>query len=402
VAQEDLFGAPAGWYPDPLGLPQLRWWNNHAWTEQTSAARAPMVVHDTTFAWADDDLPSRRQERERERREERNSREPTTVTATIDTLRELEPPRAFAKIDDQPPPPNTPSSPVETETEPDASQWPSFDSLFDSPPVATSAGAAESHASNDSLEALFGAPAAPRRSNRTRTLRVSPELGEHETGTTENADIPLERSTTTAPSSTGFVWVIAVTPVVQLVLALLVVTSLGRDAGSGVMLGIVALPYLPVVVLAYFDHKALIAAGNPKAAHWAWAFLTPLVYLIARSSSTIRLSGRGAAPLVVWIGLVVLAAVSVLVNPGLLIAGMPTVFADQIETSVSNDAALIAGSDMTVDCPPTPPVLSGEEITCQSVTSTGTTSEVTVTLARENGWIAWQVVDWGVYSRNES
>ena len=30
-------GVPAGWYPDPLGLPQLRWWDGNAWTEFTSA-----------------------------------------------------------------------------------------------------------------------------------------------------------------------------------------------------------------------------------------------------------------------------------------------------------------------------------------------------------------------------
>ncbi len=24
--------APAGWYRDPLGLPQLRWWNGMTWT----------------------------------------------------------------------------------------------------------------------------------------------------------------------------------------------------------------------------------------------------------------------------------------------------------------------------------------------------------------------------------
>ncbi|QYH36669.1 DUF2510 domain-containing protein [Salinibacterium sp. M195] len=34
---------PAGWYPDPLGLPQLRWWDNHTWTDQISGARAPLV-----------------------------------------------------------------------------------------------------------------------------------------------------------------------------------------------------------------------------------------------------------------------------------------------------------------------------------------------------------------------
>ena len=42
-----------GWYPDPLGLPQLRWWDSHAWTEHTSDARRPLIpqaVRSTAFA----------------------------------------------------------------------------------------------------------------------------------------------------------------------------------------------------------------------------------------------------------------------------------------------------------------------------------------------------------------
>ncbi|GAA1206497.1 DUF2510 domain-containing protein [Rhodoglobus aureus] len=41
---------PAGWYPDPLGLPQLRWWDNHTWTDQISGARAPLVHQIVDFA----------------------------------------------------------------------------------------------------------------------------------------------------------------------------------------------------------------------------------------------------------------------------------------------------------------------------------------------------------------
>lgn len=48
---DDQFRAPAGWYPDPLGLPQLRWWNNHGWTEQVSAAPEPVLVQETRLAW---------------------------------------------------------------------------------------------------------------------------------------------------------------------------------------------------------------------------------------------------------------------------------------------------------------------------------------------------------------
>ena len=80
--------------------------------------------------------------------------------------------------------------------------------------------------------------------------------------------------------------------------------------------------------------------------------------------------------------------------PGVLIALLPAVFTAQIEQSVAHDAMLIATQDMTVSCQASPPVLPGETITCQSVTG-ARQSDVVVTLVRSNGWIGWQVIDWG-------
>jgi hypothetical protein len=31
--------APAGWYRDPLGLAQLRWWDGLSWTDHTEDKR---------------------------------------------------------------------------------------------------------------------------------------------------------------------------------------------------------------------------------------------------------------------------------------------------------------------------------------------------------------------------
>lgn len=49
---------PAGWYPDPTGLPQLRWWDNDTWTERTTSLQEPIVSHETIVikpptAWAE-------------------------------------------------------------------------------------------------------------------------------------------------------------------------------------------------------------------------------------------------------------------------------------------------------------------------------------------------------------
>jgi hypothetical protein len=34
---------PAGWYRDPLGLPQLRWWNGTSWTTDVTEPRPEIV-----------------------------------------------------------------------------------------------------------------------------------------------------------------------------------------------------------------------------------------------------------------------------------------------------------------------------------------------------------------------
>ncbi|MES1169990.1 MAG: DUF2510 domain-containing protein, partial [Leifsonia sp.] len=91
---------PAGWYPDPTGLPQLRWWDNHAWTQHTTAARQPLIVQESPLAWAED-LPTRRERRERER-EDRGTDDLTPATAQ--TLLELDPPSETDEAVDAPAP----------------------------------------------------------------------------------------------------------------------------------------------------------------------------------------------------------------------------------------------------------------------------------------------------------
>lgn len=36
--------APAGWYHDPLGLPQVRWWNGMMWTNEVQSPRPEIQV----------------------------------------------------------------------------------------------------------------------------------------------------------------------------------------------------------------------------------------------------------------------------------------------------------------------------------------------------------------------
>lgn len=431
MSSEDLFGAPAGWYPDPLGLPQLRWWNNHAWTEQTSAARQPMVVQDTKFAWADEELPSRREERERERQRD-DSKKVDATRPTADSLRELDPPRAAAVVGDNrapaaPAAPQQAAPAPQQEAAPQQAAQPAAPAAFapaataaptqatpaaeqslyvpdpvTSAPAATAAttsfgtlfdGVAPSTTteapSTESLDALFGAETATRR-GQSRTAPMLPQE-------------PIANAPATAsgkvPTGTGPSWIIAMVPLFQLVLSLLFLTALDLGSNSALFIAILVVPYFAVVALAFFDRKMLLEAGHLHPAHWAWAFASAPVYLLMRARSAIRQTGHGIGPVLVWFGLGFLHIVSVFAVPGLLIALLPAMFSTQIEQSVERDAALMGGASLSVTCPDTPPLLPAQEIVCKSVSASGSNTNVTVTLDRVNGWIGWPVTDWGVFGK---
>ena len=411
MSNDDLFGAPAGWYPDPLGLPQLRWWNNHAWTEQTSAARQPMVVQDTKFAWADDEVPTRRDDRLRERSGDLHIPS-TPVVPTAESLRELEPPRAFTQVSQGVPVvptgatslPTTPMAPTSAEpmmpapmmaeatatrvesfytpdpiidVPTDGHSGPSLDTIFDVKPMA---------APEETLNALFGESATRRAGTRVKTPIITID---HVAATATGAS--------GKPSSTGPAWIIAMIPLFQIVLSLLLLTSIGMGGSQLIYIGILVVPYLIAIGLAYADYGILTRAGHEHPAHWRWAILTAPVYLLLRARSVIHETGHGIGPVLVWFGLGVMHLASLLAVPGVLIALLPAVFSAQIEDSVASDSFLITGTTMVVDCPLSPPVLPGETIVCEGVNASNNTFDITVTLERSNGWIAWQVVDWGSF-----
>ena len=83
----------------------------------------------------------------------------------------------------------------------------------------------------------------------------------------------------------------------------------------------------------------------------------------------------------------------IIVLPGLLISTVPDYFATEVERSVVADAAAL-GADITVECP-APPLIIGETFTCIRTSANGETDSVAVSLQRLNGWISWQVDDWG-------
>jgi hypothetical protein len=420
---EDDVTVPAGWYPDPMGLPQLRWWNNHAWTELTTEARPPLVVQaPTRLAFADDELPTRRQQREQRERDEEyaslatdenEARDAAAAHAPLTvTLREIDAPVPDevdeendgvdepAEVDEEPavePADGVDSRLVNLDTidydsvdpDDDAAAFlprPAFVTPRDVPTTGRGAG------SPITVESPDGSPVETSAATATGT-GIAPAVSvPTQTGPFER--VPEQHSPAARmPIYTAPVWIIALVPLLLLVVSLLLLLGFGSSLNMWVTPAIWASSWIVVVILAITDHAALGRAGYEHRASWAWALLTAPIYLIARSMSLAKVGPLGFAPVLVWAALGILQIGSVLVVPGLIISALPHVFATQAEQSIASDASII-GAKLSVKCSPELPVLVGQTFDCLA-TSGKDHYDLTVVLQRTNGWIDWHVSDWG-------
>ncbi len=438
---EDDVTVPAGWYPDPMGLPQLRWWNNHAWTELTTEARPPLVMQTPTrLAYADEELPTRRQQREQRERDEQyanlatdedDARDAAAANAPLTvTLREIDAPISATATERSTSAGQTRSdtaTPVhddidddvadDSATERDHRPRPAFspteESVLGSPVFV---GSVES-IPNDPEPPLAGGGDRGERNVRTERQpgtehfdelfsprqATRPAAAPTPAGTAmEESD--RERTGTGGPRSgasrsrlpiyTASVWVIALVPLLLLVLSLLLLLGFGASLGSWVTPGIWGSSYLLVVGLAIADRAALARSGYEHPASWGWALLTAPVYLLARSMSLAKVGPLGFAPVLVWAALGVLQVGSALVVPGLVISAMPQTFLAQAEQSVVSDASII-GAKLAVTCSPSLPVVIGQTFSCRATGEAKDVYDLTVSLRRTNGWVSWHVDDWG-------
>ena len=422
---EDDVTVPAGWYPDPMGLPQLRWWNNHAWTELTTEARPPLVVHTSTrLAFADDEVPTRRQQREQRERDEEYATLATDVDEAKDaaaahtplsvTLREIDAPAML----DEDRAADEPHGLDIDDIDDDAVDPGDRDPDPVSPPVAATPAAAKPPADPsvvnldtidydtvvsdaDDSDAYIPRPAfIPTHGSVLGNAAVAgltlPQPAKSDgsfdsTGSFES--VPRDRSPLRLPIYTAQVWIIALVPLLLLVLSLLLLLGFGSSLNMWVTPAMWAISYIVVVILAIADRAALGRAGYEHRASWAWALLTAPIYLLARSMSLAKVGPLGFAPVLVWAALGILQIGSVLVVPGLIISALPHVFTTQAEQSIASDASII-GAKLSVKCSPNLPLLVGQTFDCVA-TSGKDHYDLTVVLQRTNGWIDWHVSDWG-------
>lgn len=501
MSDNNFYSAPAGWYPDPLGLPQLRWWDSTQWTHQVAEARQPMVMQETTFKWADDEpeveqeLTSRRERRERDRRDNVD-----TPAPTAQTLLQLEPPSRDDVVQDSVANPQyRTESPISDATadaqaanaastqqqqhapqqqQQQHDQSPLFDSMSKLSSAAASAQQQHEESQHfDSMSQLAAAAAAAAQAEAAAQAQAQaqqqaqfaqqqyaqqqgqpqqyagqpgqygqPQQGQpqqyaQQPGQPQQFGQPQQQGYYGAPVygqqvnepqaaqygytqpyqaqpqaagwvlhqgqalpdrpdfrviHTAAVWIIALIPMLQLVVSLLLLTAFGVGANQPLMLAVWFVPYFITVLLAYVDHRALKADGRQHTAHWALAFAGAPVYLIMRAISSLREAGKGFGPELAWIGLTILLLGSIIAVPGLAIATAPAVFAAEAENSIEADA-MANGTTVDVTCPASPPVLFEQRFICEGLRADGSILNIEVSLQRVNGWIAWRVDDWGIY-----
>ena len=233
---DDNFGVAAGWYPDPLGLPQLRWWDSLAWTEHTSEARAPLVVNPTTilgFADSDDDddraygyeedFPSRREQRARERRENGD-----LLQAPSDHQIEAS---VKPAVED----------PVEAETDTDEDR----DELSAHPLLAMTLRELEPPLTETVDD---GTPGPRRASSHANAAYVPPAVSLADTPIAEQ-EAPA-RAIKKVRTYTAAVWSIALMPLFQVAACIALVTVLGLGSNWPLIIAVIVLPYFLVLGLA--------------------------------------------------------------------------------------------------------------------------------------------------------
>jgi hypothetical protein len=442
VADDDV-RVPAGWYPDPLGLPQLRWWDNHAWTEHTSDARQP-IVEDAATATAPvaESVPFSTTQQARmgiqhgmpERQQAGRAGGPPLKADTG-----LPPQLAFA--DDDPfandlVDPGTPTGATDLPSRREmraqerlvhdddvirdlAGASPQFGDplaeleaplrgasvIADSPAVryAAAAGIDDAPRSmpynlDERHEDLLGEPSMPRSAFAHTSSSTATFIPESDPGVAFDGQRYGTRVAAAPMTSTVPAWILTLIPIYMLFVGMVVLLSGATADFAPITLGLIlGVPWLAAIAIAAADRQILKHNGMEHPAHWLWSLLGAPVYLVARLVATVREAGNGFGPVLTYLVLGLVMVGAVIAVPGLAMELAPTSFSAEAERSITDDAQSI-GTKLTVDCPDTPPLLVQQSFSCAATNEGGDTFNLIVSLQRSNGWIDWRVDDWGVFT----
>ena len=181
-------------------------------------------------------------------------------------------------------------------------------------------------------------------------------------------------------SHTTFVWGLALYPLLQLVLAIIITAVAASMGGTAPQLAVGGSSFVFSLICAYNDSKILKSRGF-RPPGWGWAVL-PLVYFILRA---VRVGRSSLGPLFTWAGIqtvfvaIIVLAVALPVFLSIRGAGplspseraellTPTGMAESVAADLEANDYDVAG----VVCPPLESVLAGSSVRCQADTATST------------------------------
>ena len=175
-------------------------------------------------------------------------------------------------------------------------------------------------------------------------------------------------------SNTGGVWIVAFSPILFAILALVTVFLVYQNptaVGSlvPILYGVAIVLIAIIVFAAARDRQTLFRRGYDNPASFWWALLNP-VYIILRTVRVSHEVHRGSAPLWTWIGAWICSGVIIGVGT---VAMLPTLLASSmVQTGTSLAASIQNGMDSKggnylVTCPPTVSFVVGDEFSCTAV-----------------------------------
>jgi hypothetical protein len=334
----------AGWFPDPAGSHNLRWWDGAGWTENfiDPDTGAPPVL-------------------------EAAPPEPAAVE-----------PESVAPAPVEPAPVEPEAEPVTPAADPEQpltrrqlrEQLRAEESAPPPIPMAVASAAAEP------VAAAPFAPAAPGfESDRPWVSAPPPQLADAYPIEAEPTYVPMGRhqpretaaqEVLIGSASTPAVWIFAALPVLHAVLIWLVYNGSSAPTSMWVRLVVLLGPIIVYLILARIDRQALLSNGHPRVAPTALAIVPPL-FLGIRVA---RVGIAGLAPLVTWLVLQGVVAV-------FLVALAPSTFAALTASNSSDSSA-----QPTATASVTPHVLSADE-RAQQLTQAGMAATLTSDFASQ-------------------
>ena len=287
--------APAAWYPDPHGVAELRWWDGTQWTDAVHGSIPPSTGSTAVFP----ELP------------------PTDVPLHAPAVPAAQPAVAEPAVVAGPEVAPEPVAVAEPATLPEAVAMPApvavADVLVDAQLTQQPAILTDPEGTGLGTETWPPALAVGDGPSRSQLREVQPDFsepGEQAYGwgreTTRYSTMPgqanpagarwrgLAGPTRPTRSNTASSWVIAFMPLITSLLTFGAIFALvnipGLDAAPMqlVLAVVAAVMFAVTLLLAVSDRSRLSSFGHITPAHWAWALLGSLVYLIARTISVFR------------------------------------------------------------------------------------------------------------------